>query len=202
MRTLRRVAVTKSVALLTVWLAALAVHSSFGQGRGKVTVQVSVPGDQPVNSNFALRIRAIPISFDAAPHDWQLDNRNFNFTEKFYQYTFQGLPPGQYAFVVCDGLDYVPEIKTQTVQAGPNANPVTFFLKAPKEMQDVSLPVKRPDGTPVEKDRSVFLKDIVTGCNVASIKVAHIGTADFKNVPKREYAFNFEGDDQDPGAQP
>lgn len=202
MKNHRRATVTRSTALLVLWLSAIAVNASFGQGRAKVKVQVSVPGDHPVNSDFALRIRAIPTSFDATPHDWQLDNHNFNFTEKYYEYTFQGLPPGQYAFVVCDGLDFLPEIKTQAVQPGPSPSLATFFLKAPREKQDVSLPVKRPDGTPVEKDRSVFLKDIVTGCNVASMKVARIGTAEFRNVPKREYAFNFEGDDQDPGVQP
>lgn len=192
-----------STVVLALWVSALVVGASFAQAGATVTVQISVPGDFPVKKELDLRVRAIPTSSDsgAKSSSWKLGNGNFNYTEHFYEYKFQGLSPVEYAFIVCDGLEYLPDIRRLTIQPGSNRDPVVFSLKTPKpqDFEDQTSPTLRgPDGQPIGRDTPVFLKDAVTGCKVDSTKAERGGVAKFHHVPKRNYEYESEADDRDP----
>jgi hypothetical protein len=118
-----------------------------------------------------------------------------------FTYTFYGLQPGQYAFVVCDGLEYSPGTKTQTVQPGVNRDPVSFFLTTPQagELKDLrSPPLKGPDGQPIGRGESVFLKHVDSGCMLREEKAESGGIAQFHGVPPGNYHFENDPDDRHP----
>jgi hypothetical protein len=131
----------------------------------------------------------------------QLTKHYFDTTDHDFTYTFYGLRPGRYAFVVCDGLEYVPEMLTQAVQPGLNRDPVSFFLTTSnaKELKDLSSPtLKGPDGQPIGRGESVFLKDVASGCMLHEERAEAGGIARFHGVPPGKYHFENEAEDRDP----
>jgi hypothetical protein len=185
---------SRFAAVLALWTSTVGVRASLAQSPATVTVQVRLPSGA---TKTGLRIRAVPRFTGATSVTWKLGKGDFNFTDLVYSHTFYSLPPGQYAFVVCDGLAYIPGLQTRAVQSGPNS--VDFLLQAPKDNKDVvSPPLKGPDGRPVGRGEPVFLKDVATGCMLGNGKVEGQGVANFSAVPSGNYEFDSEADDRDP----
>jgi hypothetical protein len=183
-------------ALLALWTSAVGVGASVAQSPATVTVQVRLPSGA---MKTGLRIRAIPRFTGGTSVAWKLGKGDFNFTDLVYSHTFYSLPPGQYSFVVCDGLAYIPGLQTRTVQSGPSS--VDFLLQSPKDSKDIASPtLKGPDGQPVGRGEPVFLKDVATGCMLANGNVEGQGVAKFSAVPSGNYGFDSEADDRDPRA--
>jgi hypothetical protein len=185
----------RSTAVLALWISALGGCASLAQAPAEVTVQVRLPDG---SMKRGLRIRVIPKFRAATSRVWKLGKGDIaDFSDVVYSHTFYGLPPGQYAFVVCDGLDYVPGLQTQAVQAGKNS--VNFLLQPPRDHVDIVSPrLNGPDGQPVARGESVFLKDVATGCMLGNAKTESGGIARFSAVPPGKYEFDDEADDRDP----
>ena len=187
-----------SPALLAFWIVVAGTGASLGQSAATVSLQVRLPGGA---FKTGLRVRAVPRFTGTAPPPVQLTKHDFDATDHMFTYTFYGLQPGQYSFVVCDGLEYFPDMQTQAVQPGVNRDPFSFFLKTPKvsELKDLdSPPLRGPDGQPIGRDESVFLKDVATGCMLREEKAGSGGIAKFHGVPPGKYHFENEADDRDP----
>lgn len=187
-----------SPALLAFWIAAAGAGASLGQSAATVSVQVSLPGRA---FKTGLRVRAVPGFPGEAPEPVPLTKHDFDATDRMFNYTFYGLQPGQYAFIVCDGLEYLPVKQTQAVQPGVNHDPVSLFLKTPdaKALEDLSSPPQKgPDGQPIGRDTPVFLKDAATGCTVDSARAERGGIAKFHGVPLGNYYFDDNPNDEHP----
>jgi hypothetical protein len=194
MNTHLRNTIRRGSALLGLWVAVVAVQAAPAQS-ATVTVNVHLPGGA---KKSGLRVRAVPELVDATSTTWKLDN--FDHTLQAYTYTFPSLRPGRYAFVVCDGLEYVPGLERRPVTRGSN-DPVDIYLEAPKgeRKEYVEQLPPGPDGQPVGKDEPVFLKDSATGCTLKDGKTERGGIAKFQNVPvARKYDEDSAEADRDP----
>jgi hypothetical protein len=181
---------------LLIVAVALGVSTSYGQAPATVKGQVVLPDGV---TGKGLRVRAIPKSSDAGSKTRELTKGDFNYTTHVYTYTIDRLPPGSYAFVLCDGLDYRPALQKQTIQAG-QAVTVDFLLeyqhKGQEKIADVLI---GSEGRVVGKDYQVFLKDSKTGCTVAESSTDRDGKYEFGGLPKgTTYQVSIEAADQDP----
>jgi len=182
-------------AALALWIIVLGTRTSAAQAAGSATGQVQLPDGE---MKEGLRVRAIPKSPGGKSRTHDLRKGDFNYTSHAYTFTIDRLRPGKYSFVVCDGLDYRSEIKTESVSAGSVPTEVDFLLEDQTRGTDsIVLVMKGPDGRPLPKDVPVFLKQAATGCSVSKVLTNENGVAEFHGLPKGNYEPSTDEADQD-----
>lgn len=183
-------------AVLVLGIVAFGATTSLAQS---VTITVQV---RPPDGEFrkGLRIRAVPKFPGWKSESSLLERKHFNSTKKFFEITFRDLPTGDYEFVVCDALAYIPETKMRSVSPDTASSPVEIRLidQTKGAAKKSSPPLLGPDGVTVGRDVPAFLKDAATGCTVKQGQTDRNGIAEFDHLPPGKYEVDDKEADRDP----
>jgi hypothetical protein len=158
-----------------------------------VTGKVETPDKETTKAN--LKVLAIPKFDGAKVRSRKLTDHDYNHTTHVYSYKIDRLQPGLYDFVVCDGLDYKPELQSAVIESGQGAT--VSFLLHDQTKGDIRIANElRQEGLIASEGVPVFLKHVRSGCIVAETATNKKGQYEFLGLPKEDYVVSFYEYDQ------
>ncbi len=180
--------------LVFVFVAVISVNIAHAQ-----SVQVPVTIQTAHLATTKKPLKVLVKSNDTIATSMELGNNRFNHTLKAYRYTFVHLRPGTYDFVVCDGLDYKPEVQKANVGPGPRDS-INFLLRDRDKGDEKHAVYEklagevRHDGRLVGAGTPVYLRHMGTGCIVDEVLTDRKSHYEFPELLKGEYYASIESD--------